>query len=54
MNSSSDKIVYSTSIVHPQALDLKYLLFEKDKEKHKNMGRNQGQKILHEYQKKKM
>ena len=53
MNSSSDKIVYSTSIVHPQALDLKYLLFEKDKENHKKIGRNREQKRLHEYQRKK-
>ena len=53
MNSSSEKIVYSTSIVHPQALDLKYLLFEKDKENHKKIGRNREQKRLHEYQRKK-
>ena len=53
MNSSSDKIVYSTSIVHPQSLDLKYLLFEKDKEKKKNIGRNQDNNPLHEYQRKK-
>ena len=53
MNSSSDKIVYSTSIVHPHALDLKYLLFEKDKVKHKNNGRNQDKNRLHEYQRKK-